>query len=120
MAYGRVIEFNYTKNKQKQHAHNINSQVRLFYSQLNGMESGWRYAVHRSHQSVEMETEDFLWLAFQADLTHLLSISDSNINDSKVSRKGMVYLKILERANETPLISIGHNTFGPLVFVQYY
>lgn len=86
--------------------------VRLFYIQLDGLEAGWKYAVRRSRQTVEMNTEHFLWLAMAVDLPDLeqmLNDSDSQSNYTK----GMVFLKSLPREGLEPLIAIGHNTIAP-------
>ena len=88
--------------------------VRLFYIQLDGLEAGWKYAVRRSRQTVEMDTEHFLWLAMAADLPDLeqmLNDSDSRSN----STKGMIFLKSLSREGLEPLIAIGHTTIAPYV-----
>ncbi|XP_029665178.1 putative phospholipase B-like lamina ancestor [Formica exsecta] len=88
--------------------------VRLFYIQLDGLEAGWRYAVRRSRQTVEMDTEHFLWLAMAADLPDLermLNDSDSRSNCTK----GMIFLKSLPREGLEPLIAIGHTTIAPYV-----
>lgn len=85
--------------------------ARLFYAQLDGLEAGWRFAVRRSRQSAELQSEDFLWLAMASDLPDL----DSTINGSNLSigEKGMIYLKALSRKNMEPLLAIGHNTGAP-------
>lgn len=86
--------------------------MRLFYIQLDGLEAGWKYAVRRSRQTVEMDTEHFLWLAMAADLPDLeqmLNDSDSRSNCTK----GMIFLKSLSREGLEPLIAIGHTTIAP-------
>ncbi|KAI4495679.1 hypothetical protein M0802_008514 [Mischocyttarus mexicanus] len=86
--------------------------VRLFYAQLDGLEVGWRFAVRRSRQSAEIQTEDFLWLAMASDLSYndLTLINGSN---TSIGEKGMIFLKALARENKEPLIAIGHNTAAP-------
>lgn len=85
--------------------------VRLFYAQLDGLEAGWRFAVRRSRQSADLQSEDFLWLAMASDLPDV----DSVINGSHVpiGDKGMIFLKALPRENMEPLLAIGHNTAAP-------
>lgn len=85
--------------------------VRLFYAQLDGIEAGWRFAVRRSRQSVEMETEDFLWLALAADLPNLEQAL--NISNSEMSAGGIMFIKSIARNNMEPLVAIGHNTIAP-------
>lgn len=88
--------------------------VRLFYAQLDGLEAGWRFAVRRSRQSAEIQTEDFFWLAMASDLSYddLTLINGSN---ASIGGKGMIFLKALARENKKlpPLIAIGHNTAAP-------
>lgn len=76
------------------------------------MEAGWRFAVRRSRQSAELQSEDFLWLAMASDLSDVDStiINGSNIS---IGEKGMIFLKALNRENKEPLIAIGHNTAAP-------
>ncbi|KAK2581862.1 hypothetical protein KPH14_002325 [Odynerus spinipes] len=85
--------------------------VRLFYAQLDGLEAGWRFAVRRSRQSAEIQSEDFLWLAMASDLPDV----DSVINGSSVpiGEKSMIFLKALPREDMEPLLAIGHNTAAP-------
>lgn len=83
--------------------------VRLFYAQLDGMEAGWRFAVRRSRQSVELAYEDFLWLAMASDASALEEVFNVSSADAAES-KGMIFLKKLERDGLQPLLAIGHNT----------
>ncbi|XP_050451594.1 putative phospholipase B-like lamina ancestor [Cataglyphis hispanica] len=84
--------------------------VRLFYVQLDGLEAGWKYAVRRSRQTVEMDTEHFLWLAMAADLPDL----EQMLNNSRSNcTTGMIFLKSLPREGLEPLIAIGHTTIAP-------
>jgi hypothetical protein len=86
--------------------------VRLFYVQLDGLEAGWRFAVRRSRQTVEMSKEHFLWLAMAADLPDL----ERALNGSESYRdhiKGMIFLKSLSREGQDPLVAIGHTTAAP-------
>ncbi|CAK9823095.1 Putative phospholipase B-like lamina ancestor [Anthophora retusa] len=80
--------------------------VRLFYTQLDGLEAGWKFAVRRSRVSVSLESEDFLWLALASDLSGLQEV----FNISAPEMSSMIYLKSLPRENSEPLIGIGHNT----------
>ncbi|XP_077282876.1 phospholipase B domain containing lamina ancestor [Temnothorax americanus] len=86
--------------------------VRLFYVQLDGLEAGWRFAVRRSRQPVEMDKEDFLWLAMAADLPDL----ERALNSSESYHdyiKSTIFLKSLSREGLNPLIAIGHTTAAP-------
>lgn len=86
--------------------------MRLFYIQLDGLEAGWKFAVRRSQQPVEMDKEHFLWLAMAADLPDL----ERALNNSESYRdymKGMIFLKNLSREGLDPLIAIGHTTAAP-------
>ncbi|XP_011700719.1 PREDICTED: putative phospholipase B-like lamina ancestor [Wasmannia auropunctata] len=86
--------------------------VRLFYVQLDGLEAGWKFAVRRSRQTVEMNKEHFLWLAMAADLPDLERV----LNGSESYRdyiKGMIFLKNLPREGQNPLVAIGHTTAAP-------
>ncbi|KYM97877.1 PREDICTED: putative phospholipase B-like lamina ancestor [Cyphomyrmex costatus] len=86
--------------------------VKLFYIQLDGLEAGWKFAVRRSRQSVEMNKEHFLWLAMAADLPDL----ERTLNNSEFYRdyiKGMIFLKSLSREGSDPLVAIGHTTAAP-------
>ncbi|OAD58305.1 Putative phospholipase B-like lamina ancestor [Eufriesea mexicana] len=83
--------------------------VRLFYTQLDGLEAGWKFAVRRSRVSVSLESEHFLWLALASDLSgfqQVFNISDHLINS-------MIYFKSLPRDNSEPLIAISHHTAAP-------
>ncbi|XP_025154223.1 putative phospholipase B-like lamina ancestor isoform X2 [Harpegnathos saltator] len=80
--------------------------VRLFYVQLDGLEAGWRFAVRRSRQTVEMDSEHFLWLAMAAELPDLELPSNVTYDHTK----GMICLKNLLRKESEPLIAIGHTT----------
>lgn len=85
--------------------------VRLFYIQLDGLEAGWRFAVRRSLQTVEMDSEHFLWLAMAPDLLdHMRALNDSDFHRDRA--EGMIFLKSLLREGR-PLIAIGHNTAAP-------
>lgn len=85
--------------------------VRLFYAQLEGIEAGWRFAVRRSRQSVELASEDFLWLALAADLPNLEHAL--NISNSDMATGGMIFLKSIARNDMEPLVAIAHNTIAP-------
>ncbi|XP_011167263.2 putative phospholipase B-like lamina ancestor [Solenopsis invicta] len=86
--------------------------VRLFYLQLDGLEAGWRFAVRRSRQTVEMSKEHFLWLAMAADLPDLeRALIDSDSYREYI--KGMIFLKSLSREELGPLVAIGHTTSAP-------
>lgn len=56
-------------------------QVNLFYSQLDGLEVGWRHAVKRSRQedNVDIPHRDFLWLNIMSDFKDL----ETKMNSSK-------------------------------------
>lgn len=86
--------------------------MRLFYVQLDGLEAGWRFAVRRSRQTVEMDKGHFLWLAMAADLPDL----ERALNGPQSYRdyiKGMIFLKSLSREGLDPLVAIGHTTAAP-------
>ncbi|XP_015597261.1 putative phospholipase B-like lamina ancestor [Cephus cinctus] len=85
--------------------------IRLFYAQLDGMEAGWKFAVRRSRQSVEIESEDFLWLAMASDLPDLERAL--NGSDFKDNYRGMTFLKSLPREHLGPLIAVAQNTAAP-------
>ncbi|XP_012216141.2 putative phospholipase B-like lamina ancestor [Linepithema humile] len=85
--------------------------VRLFYIQLDGLEAGWRFAVRRSLQTVEMDSEHFLWLAMAPDLLdHARALNDSDFRRDHA--KSMIFLKNLSR-DGSPLVAIGHHTAAP-------
>lgn len=84
----------------------------MFYAQLDGLEAGWKYAVRRSRQTVEMNTEHFLWLAIAADLPDLEQMV-KNFDSQSNCNKGMIFLKSLPRKGLEPLIAIGHTTIAP-------
>ncbi|XP_075220936.1 putative phospholipase B-like lamina ancestor isoform X2 [Lycorma delicatula] len=56
-------------------------QIKLFYSQLDGLEVGWRHAVKRSRQedNVDIPHTDFLWLNIMSDFKDL----EMKMNSSK-------------------------------------
>lgn len=85
----------------------------MFYAQLDGLEDGWRFAVRRSRQSAELQSEDFLWLAMATDLSDVDSTIIDNGSNVSIGEKGMIFLKALNRENMEPLIAIGHNTAAP-------
>lgn len=80
--------------------------VRLFYTQLDGMEAGWKFAVRRSRVSVSLESEDFLWLALGSDLSGL----QHAFNISGPPMSSTIFFKSLPRDHLEPLIAVGHNT----------
>ncbi|KZC13268.1 PREDICTED: putative phospholipase B-like lamina ancestor [Dufourea novaeangliae] len=80
--------------------------VRLFYTQLDGLEAGWKFAVRRSRVSVSLESDDFLWLALASDIPGFQRV----FNISDVPLSSMIYFKSLLKENSEPLIAIGHNT----------
>ncbi|XP_036149336.1 putative phospholipase B-like lamina ancestor [Monomorium pharaonis] len=85
--------------------------VRLFYVQLDGLEAGWKFAVRRSRQTVEMSKEHFLWLAMAADLPDLERTLNGSYNEYI---KGMIFVKSSFREGQKgPLIAIGHTTVAP-------
>jgi len=75
------------------------------------LEAGWKFAVRRSRQTVEMNKEHFLWLAIAADLPDL----ERTLSGFESYRyiKGMIFLKSLPREGLNPLIAIGHTTAAP-------
>ncbi|XP_046619516.1 putative phospholipase B-like lamina ancestor isoform X1 [Neodiprion virginianus] len=85
--------------------------VSLFYTQLAGMEAGWKFAVRRSRKTVEIPSEDFLWLAMASDLPYL----EDTDNKSKVNADlaGMAFLKLFNKTNGEPQITLAHNTAAP-------
>ena len=83
--------------------------VRLFYTQLDGLEAGWKHAVRRSRKSVSLESDDFLWLALASDMPAFQRV----FNISDVPTSSIIYVKSLPRDNLEPLIAIGHNTAAP-------
>ncbi|XP_012275336.1 putative phospholipase B-like lamina ancestor [Orussus abietinus] len=85
--------------------------VSLFYAQLDGIEAGWRFAVRRSRRSVDIDSEDFLWLAMASDLPDFAQ--SYNSSDGLSGSHGMIFLKALPRENLQPLIAIAHNTAAP-------
>ncbi|EZA56893.1 Putative phospholipase B-like lamina ancestor [Ooceraea biroi] len=89
--------------------------VHLFYIQMDGLEAGWRFAVHRSRQTVEMDSEQFLWLAMASDLPDLKQILEDTEDSQQDYSKGMIFLKSLARKGLDPLIAIGHATAAPYV-----
>ncbi|XP_051154546.1 putative phospholipase B-like lamina ancestor [Leptopilina boulardi] len=85
--------------------------VNLFYRQLRGLEAGWKLAVNKIHQSVEIETEDFLWMAMASDLPDLERAH--NGSENLAGSYGMIFLKALQREHFEPLIALVHNTGAP-------
>lgn len=83
-------------------------QVNLFYVQLDGLEAGWRFAVRRSLQTVEMDSEHFLWLAVAPDLLdQVRKLNDSDLHHDYA--RGLIFLRSLSHEG-SPLIAVGHNT----------
>lgn len=67
--------------------------------------------MRRSRQSVEMSSEDFLWLAMASDLVDLQMTKNSTNYRSALN--GMIFLKSLPRDGvATPLIAMAQNTGG--------
>ncbi|XP_066588307.1 putative phospholipase B-like lamina ancestor [Prorops nasuta] len=86
--------------------------VSLFYAQLDGLEAGFKFAVRRSRQqNVQMQSDDFLWLAMADDLTDFND--DFNMTDAQIQAKGMIFVKALARENLQPLMVFAHNTAAP-------
>ncbi|KAL6258786.1 hypothetical protein P5V15_010734 [Pogonomyrmex californicus] len=85
--------------------------VRLFYLQLDGLEAGWKFAVRRSRQTVEMSHEDFLWLAMATDLRNFEKLY--NYESYRGYIESMISLKKLPREGLDPIIAIGHTTAAP-------
>ncbi|XP_012255010.2 putative phospholipase B-like lamina ancestor [Athalia rosae] len=85
--------------------------IRLFYAQLDGMEAGWRFAVRRSRRSVEIEPEDFLWLAMASDVPWLNNATRDY--EMRAASAGMTFLKFLNKPNGDPFLTLAHNTAAP-------
>ncbi|XP_034188490.2 phospholipase B domain containing lamina ancestor [Osmia lignaria lignaria] len=83
--------------------------VRLFYTQLDGMEAGWKFAVRRSRVSVSLESEDFLWLALASDLSSFQQV----FNISSLPTSSTIFFKSFPKEHSEPLIAVGHNTAAP-------
>lgn len=97
----------------------LSAQVRLFYAQLDGLEAGWKYAVRRSRQTVEIVSEHFLWLAMAANLPDLeLALNESDPHADYT--KGTIFLKSLTREGLVPLIAMGHTTAAPYAFYIFF
>lgn len=85
--------------------------MHLFYVQLDGLKEGWRFAVERSRQDVQIDDDDFLWMAISSDLPDLERAN--NGTDHHVSSDGMIFLKALPREDLEPLLVLAHNTAAP-------
>ncbi|OXU28719.1 hypothetical protein TSAR_012956 [Trichomalopsis sarcophagae] len=85
--------------------------VHLYYVQLDGLAEGWRFAVQRSRQDVNIDPEDFLWLAMASDLPDLERAN--NGSDHHIASDGMIVLKAIEREHFEPLMALAHNTAAP-------
>ncbi|XP_069702863.1 putative phospholipase B-like lamina ancestor isoform X1 [Periplaneta americana] len=60
-------------------------QVQLFYIQLDGLETGWRYGVKRSRQDIEISELDFLWMNMVSDLADMERQFSTPINGTQPS-----------------------------------
>lgn len=81
--------------------------------QLDGLAEGWRFSVQRRGQDVEIEPEDFLWLAMASDLPDLERANNGS-GHHHISSDGMMLLKSIERSNNMqPLIGLAHNSAAP-------
>lgn len=72
---------------------------------------GWRFAVERSRQDVEIDNEDFVWLAMASDLPDLERAN--NGTDHHIISDGMIFLKSIPREDREPLLVLAHNTAAP-------
>lgn len=92
------------------------------------MEVGWRFAVRRSRRSVEIDTEDFLWLAMASNIPEQfvtpetsafaaspLSNDSPEIPAASKINSGVIFFKSLDRSAEglDPLIVVAQNTVAP-------
>ncbi|XP_063974272.1 putative phospholipase B-like lamina ancestor [Diachasmimorpha longicaudata] len=89
--------------------------VRLFYTQLAGLEQGWRQAAKRSKNSAVLTQEDFLWLTMASDIPNFGSeyqpTSERNLN---LEAGGILVKSVLtEEDDPRSLIGIIHSTAAP-------
>lgn len=85
-------------------------QIRLYYSQLDGIEMGWRYAVKRSLQNYEIPSEDFIWMNMANDIFDLKEKLGFNFDDSfKNFTLSSAIFKFVN-ASTDPVIHVAHHT----------
>uniref|UniRef100_A0A0C9RIQ3 Phospholipase B-like n=1 Tax=Fopius arisanus TaxID=64838 RepID=A0A0C9RIQ3_9HYME len=89
--------------------------VRLFYTQLAGLEQGWRQAVKRSKNSAEIPHEDFLWLAMASDIPNFGSENHPTSERNFNVEAGGILVKSVPKDdnNHEALIGIIHSTAAP-------
>lgn len=115
-AVREILETNNNIIKEKADAfENIDSfwhQVKLFYSQLGGMEVGWHYAVDRSRQDYDIIHEDFLWMNVVCDLKDFELKMNATIEaDPKRIPLSMALLKLLPNTTLDFLLAHASSAF---------
>lgn len=87
-------------------------QVKLFYSQLGGMEVGWHYAVDRSLQDYDIIHEDFLWMNVVCDIKDFeLKMNTTVDADPKRTPLSMALLKLLPNTSTDFLLAHASSAF---------
>lgn len=94
-------------------------QVSLYYTQINGISTGWKHGVERSTNEYETDISDLYWLnsiADVAELQHKLNISIENTTLDKLPDLSSAFLRIVnETDNEgtaTQRMFIAQNAVG--------
>ncbi|XP_066905909.1 putative phospholipase B-like lamina ancestor [Halyomorpha halys] len=90
-------------------------QVNLYYTQLDGLEEGWKLGVSRSRKQKQLNIlhEDFLWMNSVEDIKHLEELKYYNIEEFRNSKQyvSLALLKLLP--NSTVQFMLAHESGGP-------
>ncbi|XP_063216558.1 putative phospholipase B-like lamina ancestor [Bacillus rossius redtenbacheri] len=100
------------KAKRNMHKDPFWHQVELFYTQLDGLEVGWREGVERSRQSIELPHDDFLWMNAMSDVLDLERKLGGSEKTSEPDRSvpaafSSALVKLLPATNQ---LFVAHNT----------
>ncbi|KOB71876.1 putative phospholipase B-like lamina ancestor, partial [Operophtera brumata] len=94
-------------------------QVSLYYTQINGIYTGWKHGVERSTNEYDTDISDLYWLnsiADVAELQHKLNISIENTTLDKLPNLSSAFLRIVNETDDegmaTQRMFIAHNAVG--------
>ncbi|XP_072949118.1 putative phospholipase B-like lamina ancestor [Epargyreus clarus] len=93
--------------------------VSLYYAQISGMYTGWKYGIMRSQNEYEADISDLFWLnsvAEVAEIQHKLNISLEDTPVSRLPGLSSAFLRIVNDTNEdgttTKKLYVAQNVAG--------
>lgn len=91
-------------------------QVKLYYTQINGMWTGWKYGVERSSKPYETDISNLYWLNFvheAAEFQRKLNISLGEDPIERLPSLGSAFLRVVDAKAEdgtpTKKLYVSHN-----------